>query len=126
MNSLIRFEFGSVDRMRGSDDAFVGSVRDGIETVDGLLRCIADALQFPAYFGGNWNALSDCLRDFHWVAQKKIKLVHGRLPVLPYDQLKIYLEVLRDATLDWIADDSHEFIVCFDVAVKEDVVALLL
>jgi len=124
MISLIGSEFERT-AMRVDQDEFVGSVPDGIKTVDGLLRCLADALQFPAYFGRNWNALSDCLRDFHWIEKKQIKLVHGRLPLLPSDQLKIYLEVLQVAVLDWRSDDSHEFVVCFDVTVKEKVIALL-
>ena len=34
-----------------------------IRTRDDLLRSIADAMQFPDYFGMNWDAVIDCLRD---------------------------------------------------------------
>jgi len=32
----------------------------------GFLRKVADALEFPDYFGMNWDALNDCLTDFSW------------------------------------------------------------
>jgi hypothetical protein len=31
-----------------------------------LLRLIAEALAFPPGFGGNWDALRDCLADLSW------------------------------------------------------------
>ncbi|MGH8183182.1 MAG: barstar family protein [Rhodanobacteraceae bacterium] len=34
-----------------------------------LLRRIASALQFPATFGHNWDALGDCMRDLEWLPQ---------------------------------------------------------
>ena len=34
-----------------------------VRTRDDLLRGIADAMQFPDYFGMNWDAVIDCLRD---------------------------------------------------------------
>jgi len=36
---------------------------ESVRTRDDLLRGIADAMQFPDYFGMNWDALIDCLRD---------------------------------------------------------------
>ncbi|MBS0382344.1 MAG: barstar family protein [Proteobacteria bacterium] len=32
-----------------------------------LLQRIASALSFPATFGGNWDALADCLGDLGWL-----------------------------------------------------------
>ena len=34
--------------------------------VDTLLHAFYQNCEFPSYFGFNWNALDDCLCDFHW------------------------------------------------------------
>lgn len=31
-----------------------------------LMQCLQDALQFPEWFGRNWDALEDCLTDMSW------------------------------------------------------------
>jgi RNAse (barnase) inhibitor barstar len=39
-----------------------------IETKEQLFDSIAIAMEFPDYFGRNWDALIDCLRDMSWVS----------------------------------------------------------
>ncbi|THA81764.1 hypothetical protein E6U81_23225 [Streptomyces sp. A0592] len=34
---------------------------------DAVFRSFYDGLRLPDHFGWNWNALSDCLRDLHWL-----------------------------------------------------------
>ena len=36
-------------------------------TLDGFFGEIGAALQFPAYFGENWAALDECLKDMAWL-----------------------------------------------------------
>lgn len=36
---------------------------ESIRSKDDLLRAIAEAMRFPDYFGMNWDAVIDCLRD---------------------------------------------------------------
>jgi hypothetical protein len=78
-------------------------------------------LGFPGYYGFNWNALYDCLCDFHWITDKKIVLIHEQLPELPVHDLDIYLDILNDAILSWVDDDKHELEVCFSLSDKEKI-----
>jgi len=38
-----------------------------MRTLQGLFDEISAALQFPAFFGENWDALDDCLNDLDWL-----------------------------------------------------------
>ena len=54
--------------------ATVGKTSLALERIDcsgaigrrAIIRRIANALDFPAWFGGNWDALADCLDDLSW------------------------------------------------------------
>lgn len=68
-----------------------------------LLQALADALQFPDYFGHNWDAAWDCLSGLDWSHGNAITLL---LP-LPYgqqvdaDDLAIFIDLLAEAAEDW-------------------------
>lgn len=76
-----------------------------------LFSVLLREFKFP-YFGANWDALRDCLRDLSWIAEDKIVVVHEDLPALPEPDIEIYLEILSEAVDDW-AGDSKEFAVVF-------------
>lgn len=97
---------------KGSLIALIPKDKD-FDKVD-FLEHIANKLNFPHYFGGNWDSLSDCLRDFKWTDKKRIIIVHEGIPKLA-DQsaLKTYVKVLIDCVKDWGLGDDHELIVVF-------------
>ena len=35
-----------------------------------FLEHLSEAMKFPDWFGGNWDALADCLRDLSWIEGK--------------------------------------------------------
>lgn len=39
-----------------------------------FLREMAYFFEFPSYFGDNWSAMDDCMRDLSWFSEEKIEI----------------------------------------------------
>lgn len=82
-----------------------------IDASGDVLQRIATALQFPDWFGRNWDALEDCLGDLSWRRQ-------GAGHVLLFeayprgDDLGVLLDVLR-ATAQYWAQRKRAFFAVF-------------
>ncbi|THF63633.1 hypothetical protein E6C76_13645 [Pseudothauera nasutitermitis] len=66
----------------------------------GLLDALAAALDFPGWFGRNWDALADCLGDLSWVdaAQVVVLLEHAEtLRGAAPDDYATLLEICAEA-----------------------------
>lgn len=48
---------------------------DGVRTKAALMRRAGAALDVPDWFGGNWDALADALRDLSWLPEAAGRLV---------------------------------------------------
>jgi Barstar (barnase inhibitor) len=69
-----------------------------------LLEDLHVGLRFPSYFGFNWDALDDCLRDFRWLSCAGVTLLHTELPRLtPEGGTREYIATLADAVRAWNA-----------------------
>jgi len=54
-------------------EANVESVATGVD----LFNVLAKAMQFPTYYGKNWDAVDECLRDLDWLpATGYVLLLH--------------------------------------------------
>ena len=113
------FEF--IDDLGGVKADFIGTVPPGIASKEALLHALYEALSLPGWFGFNWDALSDCLRDFHWMDHHDIAVVHHDVPALPGRELRAYVDVLADAVESWQPNESHRLIVVFPTTVEQQV-----
>ena len=83
----------------------------GVTTKDALLGSIAAPLDFPEYFGKNWDALKDCLADLSWFTERGHVLVFERFNQIPASDLQVLMEILGDVAPLWAKDDRPFFAV---------------
>lgn len=94
-------------------DAFVARVPNGVVSASALVEGLFECMGMPGYFGFNWNALSDCLRDMHWMKNHNVVMVHGDVPELSPRELREYLEVLHRCVGSWGPEEGHSLTVVF-------------
>lgn len=73
-----------------------------------LLTRMATQLDFPRTFGGNWDALVDCLRDLSWIKANGYALFFSDADGLRNDAEKDFdtlLEVLDESSQFWAGQD---------------------
>ena len=88
------------------DRDLVVHVPAGIGRQQPLFRALRAGLQLPGYFGENWDALEECLRDLWWLPEgQRVWLVHADLPFSATSaNREIYLSILREAVAAWQTD----------------------
>ena len=90
---------------------------DGVADKVALLQRFATALAFPDWFGGNWDALEDCLTDLSWhEASGYVLVLHGagalaqRCP----DDWGVLIDVLGESAQYWRERKQPFFAVAVD------------
>lgn len=65
---------------------------------------IAAALQFPYYFGENWDAVWECITDLSWIPQASFLLIMDRAGQLLHNSergFSILMKIITDANEYW-------------------------
>lgn len=84
----------------------------GAQDKEAMLARLAQALAFPEWFGGNWDALEDCLGDLSWrPGAGHVLVIEGQEDV-PQDDLGVLLDVLQAAAAFW-AERRRPFFAVF-------------
>lgn len=121
---LESFEFLDRSEMEENRDS-VREIPAGLSGKRELLDTYYERLQFPGYFGFNWDALWDCLLDLHWLEPGTIVVRHRDLPALPPDESQIYIRLLAEAVLDWRPDELRALRIQFPMSAREEVARIL-
>lgn len=139
MTAGAKFEFTPVD-LRDGRDAFIISIPSNLASKSELLDVFAREARFPDYFGRNWDALQDCIRDLSWLESRTMIVMHSDLPLHGNPQdCAIYLSILRTALVERTVDSrrttiepppqwpyvEHELRVVFPLAMKPFVISYI-
>ncbi len=117
--SLFRFD----DSVELASSAVVAELPADIGSKAALLDELAQRLRFPDYFGTNWDALEECIRDLSWLPAGPVVLRHTDMPLADdAANLRTYLSILGDAVEKWLGSRDREFIVFFPRETQEMVV----
>ena len=96
------------------EEATRGSALD-VVTIDAgasVFDAMARALDFPDWFGGNWDALEDCLSDLAWRKAEGHVLLLRSYPA--GDALGVLTDVLRTVADYWAGRGKPFFAVFID------------
>ncbi len=93
---MIAFRFANGPPEPHTSKSLVVEVPRNMDSKDPLLSFLAANLNFPSYFGMNWDALDECLSDLSWLNVDKVVLWHSDVPFFAGSQdRKSYLELLN-------------------------------
>jgi hypothetical protein len=123
MNTDLPFRFGDADNFGAQ--TFVLHVPKGVQSKSELLSWYEEAGKFPDYFGRNWDAFEELLRDFSWIEQPRIFIIHQDLPLrTDKREFRTYIQILRSAAVRDTAG-SNGLCVYFPSRVRDELIRLL-
>ena len=89
-----------------------------IELSSDVFGVLASSLDFPEWFGRNWDALEDCPSDLSWRKAGGTVLVLRNCEALDQDRLGILIDVLASSAEFWAGRGKPFFAVFIDPARK--------
>jgi len=78
----------------------------GVRTKEALLAALAERLEFPEWFGANWDALNDVLAERAWEQSKGVVLTLERCGELAHADPEVFETALE--VLDSVAESCYD------------------
>jgi RNAse (barnase) inhibitor barstar len=107
-------QHGVADLRAAAKDGGLAQFRvrlEGVQTKEGFLAAVAQALDFPDWFGHNWDALEDCLTDMSWQPADGYLVILSRAQDFRRAQEEEFAMALRifDAAADFWREEGVPF-----------------
>ena len=84
------------EKIREDDHEKFFEVPSSLTSEEDLINLFRKELNFPDYFGSNWDAFYDILSDLYWLDLKEVVVYHDSLTQLKENDLLIYIGIIRD------------------------------
>jgi RNAse (barnase) inhibitor barstar len=92
-----------------SGRAFFHLNLEGIDSKERFMDLCAGVFNLPDYFGRNWDALEDCLKDMRWIKADGFVILYenfGALAERATEDFEESMEILSDAAEYWSENDK--------------------
>ncbi|MCL6749901.1 barstar family protein [Nostoc sp. CCCryo 231-06] len=79
-----------------------------INSKETFLNKAAEAMQFPTYFGANWDAFDECITDLTWCPAERYVILYDHADIFAQAepiQYQIALDILNSAKEYWEANN---------------------
>ncbi|MBO4317334.1 MAG: barstar family protein [Mailhella sp.] len=100
------------------DDVKVAAV-NGPKSKEDLIAQIYSAFEPKTEAGRNWDALDEVLCDLSWIKQKDIMIVNAGLENLPEKDVRVYADILANASGHWKGRKKHRFFLVLPESMKD-------
>ena len=90
---------------------------EGIQSKKMFLETVSRAMEFPKYFGGNWDAMEDCMTDLSWKPARGYCLLYdhaGDFALATPGEFATALEIFRAASDFWASQEKPMWILLRD------------
>ncbi len=79
-----------------------------INSKETFLSKAAEVMQFPTYFGANWDAFDECITDLTWCPAERYVILYDHAEIFAQaepTQYQIALDILNSAKKYWKANN---------------------
>lgn len=95
-------------------DHVVVTIPASVKTKQALFEAFDSSIGLPDYFGENWDAFEECIRDLSWVSTRRVIVSHDGMPFTgDHDLVTTYLSILSGAIEKWRGETDHDLEIWF-------------